>query len=73
MIAGSGGAAWIMLKKMPRKTVKLANPMSAASKYHGGSLAPSAPNIHLGEEHSNMSRKLHDLSEVLPVAALTER
>eukprot|EP00973_Karenia_brevis_P003477 479871-Karenia_brevis.AAC.1 len=57
---------------MRRKTAKFANPMIAACKYQGGSLAPSSPNMNLGGERIGKSRKVYDLTGVLPVAALTE-
>eukprot|EP00973_Karenia_brevis_P031473 4341804-Karenia_brevis.AAC.1 len=33
MVAGSEGNAWMMLRNVPKKSVLLANPMDAASKY----------------------------------------
>eukprot|EP00973_Karenia_brevis_P051779 7192866-Karenia_brevis.AAC.1 len=72
MITGSDRSAWIMMKQKPKKIVKLANPMIAASKNEGRTLAPSSPNMNLGEEHINMSRQVYDLRGALPDTALTE-
>eukprot|EP00973_Karenia_brevis_P055056 7654139-Karenia_brevis.AAC.1 len=51
MITGSERNAWLMLRNVLKKSVKLANPMDVASRHHGGALAPTSPNMNLGAEH----------------------
>eukprot|EP00973_Karenia_brevis_P006422 874337-Karenia_brevis.AAC.1 len=57
---------------MPKKSVLLATPMDAASKFLGGALAPTTFNMNLGAEHIGMRRNVYDLSNVLPETSMTE-
>eukprot|EP00973_Karenia_brevis_P005375 733265-Karenia_brevis.AAC.1 len=56
MITGGERNAWMMFRDMPKKSVLLANPMDAASKFEGGALVANNPNMNLGTEHIGMQR-----------------
>eukprot|EP00973_Karenia_brevis_P014212 1933175-Karenia_brevis.AAC.1 len=62
MITGSERSAWMMLRDVPERSVVLANPMGAASKFEGRALVATNPNMNLGEEHIGMKRSLYDLT-----------
>eukprot|EP00973_Karenia_brevis_P009108 1233378-Karenia_brevis.AAC.1 len=72
MIGGSGHNAWKMLKDVPKKTVMLANPLDATSKFGGGKVSDNKPNTNLGSEHINAKRNVYDLTTVLPETSMTE-
>eukprot|EP00973_Karenia_brevis_P069947 9725862-Karenia_brevis.AAC.3 len=63
----------MLLRDVPKKSVLLANPMDAASKFLGGALAPTTPTVNLGAEHIGMRRSVCELSSVLQEASMTEQ
>eukprot|EP00973_Karenia_brevis_P077556 10775896-Karenia_brevis.AAC.1 len=61
-----------MLKSIPRKTVRLNNPLRMLERIHGGCHCASSRNMNLGPEHIGQERNIYDLTGILPPDGLAK-
>eukprot|EP00973_Karenia_brevis_P087086 12076937-Karenia_brevis.AAC.1 len=72
MIDQGEHVAWLMLHRIPRKEIRLINPMPMYAHFKGGKLCDSSPNMSLAPEHIDQKRKVYNLNGMLPNKSLTK-
>eukprot|EP00973_Karenia_brevis_P084139 11673995-Karenia_brevis.AAC.1 len=61
-----------MLHRIPRKEIRLINPMPMYVHFQGGELCDSSSNMNLGPEHIGQKRNIYNLNGMSPRESLTK-
>eukprot|EP00973_Karenia_brevis_P054037 7506497-Karenia_brevis.AAC.1 len=60
-------------KNIPRKEVKMVNPMCMLERFQGGRLCDSSHNMNLGPEHAGQKRSMYNLDGILANESLSRQ